>query len=129
MDNLTNGTEVLLFKNTTNDIHKDTKKYIKGIVIGSYTEASLLVDNTPIYRSIYTIYGENGEEYNATLHYADNGKYFIRTIPEHIDYLLNNYHNNNVKIDELKKRNNEIKQDIVILNSSYKNKKVKTKVK
>ena len=42
MDNLTNGTEVLLFKNTTNDIYEDTKKYIKGIVIGSYTEASLL---------------------------------------------------------------------------------------
>ena len=28
MDNLTNGTEVLLFKNTTNDIYEDTKKYI-----------------------------------------------------------------------------------------------------
>lgn len=118
-----NGTEVLLFKNTTNDIHQDSKRFIKGMVIGSYEEKEELGEDNSLYHQVYVIIGEDGEEYRATAGYAHIGYFFVKTVEEHIEYLANELYNNNYKIEELKVMNKAIKETIKHLNTSKQNSK------
>ena len=116
-----NGTEVLIFKNTSNDIHQDTMRFIKGMIIGSYEEKEDIAEDISLYHHIYTVFGEDAEEYKATYGYAHKGDFFIRTIEEHIEYLTNALYNNNYKVEELKSINNMIKETILHLNNYKQN--------
>ena len=118
-----NGTEVLIFKNTTNDIQKDEMNFIKGMIIGSYEEKEDITEDMSIYHLVYTVFGEDAEEYKATHGYAHKGDFFIRTFDEHIEHLTNALYNNAYKIAELKKMNNSIKETIMHLNNYQKNSK------
>ena len=116
-----NGTEVLIFKNTDNK--NQEMNFIKGMVIGSYEENEKIDSENTITIRHYNVYGEDGEEYNATKNYAHKGNFYIRTIDEYIEYLRNTLFNNNKKIIELNHLNKQISEILSHLSNYKKNSK------
>ena len=116
-----NGTEVLIFKNTDNK--NQEMNFIKGMVIGSYEENEVIDNENTITIRHYNVYGEDGEEYNATKNYAHKGNFYIRTIDEYIEYLRNTLFNNNREIIELNHLNKQSSEILSHLSNYKKNSK------
>ena len=112
------------------------KKDIRGVVINSRESEDLSYHGSPWYEQIYTVMGENGKKYQATHNHAVFGisDFYIKTITEHINYVMSAIKDNNEKINALNEKNAMLSRVITSLlkiknesntNSSHKVKKLK----
>ncbi len=99
--NLSEGTEVFIYKYNIFNLEYDMRKYIKGKIIGCKLSDDLSQHGSPWYEEIYTVLGEDEKIYEGIY-----GK-MIRTPEDHIAYLGNLINRNNDEINRRKKANDE----------------------
>lgn len=104
-DKIPNGTKVLIFNFNDEFRHEEEKekRYKWGEVVDN-TESN---DLNPWYERIYTVIGEDGKTYVATHANAVFGisDFYIKTINEHISYVMGEIKENNEKINNLNEKN------------------------
>ena len=111
-----NGTQVLVFYQPTGHKYQNSNegKFIKGTIISSKESEDLSYHGSPWYVQIYTILGEDGEEYEATHNSNLVGAYLFRTPEEQVDRIKYAIQDNHNKIDDINKENERL---TVALNS------------
>lgn len=111
-----NGTQVFILYDSKNYYRKeDETKFVKGIVIDSELSDDLSYHGSPWYVQIYTVLGEDGNEYTATHPSAYIGSYFIRTTEEQIKHMKYVISKNKEKIESIEGQNKELEESLNLI--------------
>ncbi len=135
IEEIPNGTQVLIFDANDEFRHEEDKeeRYIRGVVISNKESEDLSYHGSPWYERIYMVMGEDGKKYQATHNHAAFGisDFYIKTITEHMNYVMTVIKENHEKINRLNEKNATLSAVITSLikikNASYANSTVKTK--
>lgn len=109
---ISNGTEVLIFEAS---LYADDTEYIKGTIVSSKLSDDLSMHGSPWYEQIYTVLGEDGNEYVGPCDDGLGWRNYIRTKENYIDFLNKKILNNNKEISIIEKKNEMIKEEIETL--------------
>ena len=109
-----NGTQVLIFYVPKGHLpqNSDEAKFIKGVIVSSHESEDLSYHGSPWYVQIYTIIGDDGEEYRATHNSALIGSYLFRTPDEQITRIKFAIEDNYKRINDINRENNMLKESL-----------------
>ena len=113
---LPEGTEVLIFKYVRGASKQDNYNYIRGKIKYFNEEGTLLYHNSTKEVQIYTVIGEDNQEYIGCYGIGLIWDYYFRTPEDQIKFLKQERQNNLDEIQKINKKNYELDKMITYLN-------------
>ena len=110
-ERLTNGEEVLIFRNVSDIYEQREEDFVKGYIISSEKSKNLSYgeNHTPYYVWVYKVIGEDHKEYTCCNGMIIYGNDYIRRPVDYLKDIRNKYLDNLNKIKRLQEINESLK--------------------